>query len=229
MIENPNNDNDNNNNNNNNNLNININNNNQNNNYNSNTSNNNSSLIPKNSSKSIKSQSSKISIHSNSSISSSKKSNNNNKNNNTKTKSHSKFSKKNSSSHSNSNSNSNQKKSKFSKSFNKQNIINYLSVPNSPLNIKNTNGCEFSSQTEVINEFFYNISINHDVLMEKDKNNNNEIIYQGSSPDEVTLVSIANELGYSFIGRENGYIILNIKNYVKNKIETKKYQILQKI
>ena len=44
--------------------------------------------------------------------------------------------------------------------------------------------------------FFLNISLNHNVLTEK--KDNNEIVYQGSNPDELTLVNCANELDIKF-------------------------------
>ena len=37
----------------------------------------------------------------------------------------------------------------------------------------------------------------------KKRKERNELIYQGVSPDEVTLVSSADELGYTFLSREN--------------------------
>jgi magnesium-transporting ATPase (P-type) len=58
-------------------------------------------------------------------------------------------------------------------------------------------------------QFLLNIVTNHDVLIEK-RTKKNDIIYQGISPDEVTLVSMADEIGYSFLSRENEKIIIEI-------------------
>ena len=75
--------------------------------------------------------------------------------------------------------------------------------------------------------FFLNISINHDVLVEK-RTEKNDVVYQGISPDEVTLVSMADELGYTFLSRENEKIIIEIYNYERDEKELREFQLLKK-
>ncbi len=69
--------------------------------------------------------------------------------------------------------------------------------------------------------------INHDVLIEK-KTQKNDVIYQGVSPDEITLVSAANELGYTFISRENNKIVIFIYDDENNEEKIREFDILQK-
>ena len=113
--------------------------------------------------------------------------------------------------------------SKFEKSFNKNNLINRLILKDIPLEIKDMQGCDFNNQNEAIEQFLFNICINHDCIKEKET-----FEYQGNSPDEVTLVSAANELGYSFISRENGIITIEIKNLQNEKKRIRKFEILNK-
>ena len=113
--------------------------------------------------------------------------------------------------------------SKFEKSFNKTNLINRLILKDIPLEIKDMQGCDFNNQNEAIEQFLFNICINHDCIKEKEK-----FEYQGNSPDEVTLLSASNELGYSFISRENGIITIEIRNLQNEKKRTRKFEILNK-
>jgi magnesium-transporting ATPase (P-type) len=115
--------------------------------------------------------------------------------------------------------------SRISETFGFSNFYRY--VQNCNINNNSSTslpGIPFRSQYEAIEQFFINIIINHDVLIEK--NSKGEICFQGSSPDEVTLVNAAFELGFCFISRENGIITLEIKQNEYTKI--KKYKILQK-
>ena len=72
-----------------------------------------------------------------------------------------------------------------------------------------------------------NIVINHDVLIEK-KTERNDVIYQGVSPDEVTLVSAANELGYTFLSRENNKIVILVYDDEKQEDKMREFDVLQK-
>ena len=140
--------------------------------------------------------------------------------------------------------------SKFEKNFDKINLINRILMKDAPLEIKDMNGCDFNNQKEAIEEFLLNICINHNCIQEKIKeNNNNEkedennsnknkknninedefYTYQGNNPDEITLVSIASELGYSFISCENDIITIEIKDLQTKKKIYKKFEILKKI
>jgi hypothetical protein len=53
----------------------------------------------------------------------------------------------------------------------------------------------------------------------KKKTEKNDVIYKGISPDEVNLVSNADEFGYTFLSRENEKIILEIYDHEKNETE----------
>jgi phospholipid-translocating ATPase len=116
--------------------------------------------------------------------------------------------------------------SKISETFGINNFFRY--IQNCSYSYSGTTslpGIPFRNQYEAIEHFFINIIINHDVLIEK--NNKGEIYFQGSSPDEVTLVNAAYELGFLFVSRENGIISIEINNQNGQKKE-KKYKILQK-
>ena len=115
--------------------------------------------------------------------------------------------------------------SKISETFGLNNFFRFIQN----CNINNTSttslpGIPFRNQYEAIEQFFINIIINHDVLTEK--NSKDELCFQGSSPDEVTLVNAAYELGFRFVSRENGIISIEIIQNENKK--TKKYKILQK-
>ena len=91
---------------------------------------------------------------------------------------------------------------------------------------ENGNG-PFLSQYEAIEQFLLNIVTNHDVLVET-RTQKNDVVYQGVSPDEVTLVSMADELGFTFLSRENNRIIVEIYDYEKDEKELREFDILKK-
>ena len=115
-------------------------------------------------------------------------------------------------------------KSKLSENFSINNFFKFLQNNSSSTYIQ-LSGIPFRSNYEAIEQFFINIIINHDVLIEK--NSKDEISFQGTSPDEITLVTAAYELGFCFISRENGIISIEILDHSGYKKE-KKYKILQK-
>ena len=121
-----------------------------------------------------------------------------------------------------------------------------MKLKNIPIDIKNIKGCPFNDQGEALEEFMFNMSLNHDILLEYDnniKNNNNKdniikdetdnIIYQGINPDEITLVGAAKELGYCFFGKNGN--ILKIRRKIYNSkgnedgAEIKNFELLLKI
>ena len=131
--------------------------------------------------------------------------------------------------------------SNFSIKFNVNNLLSRLKLRNIPLDVKNLENCPFKNQGEAMEEFVLNMAINHDIIIDKFSeeaniiNNNNEIKYQGTNPDEITLVGAARELGYCFwdkIGNE-----ITVKRIIfssdgkeeEGKSEFKKYEILLKI
>ena len=132
--------------------------------------------------------------------------------------------------------------SNFSIKFNVDNLLTRLKLKNIPLNIKNINNCPFKSQGEAMEEFILNMALNHDLVVENLKKNNtngdniinfNELKYQGTSPDEITLVGAARELGFCFLGKIGNIIniqrVIFSSNIKEEKSEIKKYEILLKI
>ena len=130
--------------------------------------------------------------------------------------------------------------SNFSIKFNVDNLLSRLKLANIPLDVKNLENCPFKNQGEAMEEFVLNMAVNHDIIIDKfneDKNidNNNEIKYQGTNPDEITLVGAARELGYCFLNKIGNEI--TVKRVIfssdgkeeKEKSEFKKYEILLKI
>jgi len=75
--------------------------------------------------------------------------------------------------------------------------------------------------SDSMREFFLGMILNHSVLPEKDENTD-EILFQGPSPDEVLVVSSANEIGFQFVERTSEVINVDIFN------EEFQYKILNK-
>ena len=128
--------------------------------------------------------------------------------------------------------------SNFSLKFNTDNLLNRLKLRNTPLNLINIKDCPFKSQGEAIEEFLLNMALNHDIIIdnfEKNKNMNKheEIKYQGTNPDEITLVGAAKELGFCFFGKVGNILKIRRTEFSldgrEEKNEIKKYQILLKI
>ena len=57
---------------------------------------------------------------------------------------------------------------------------------------------ECRNLSDLVEEFMLSLSLCHDCILEKDKNDENNFYYQGPSPDEITLVDTARHLGYIF-------------------------------
>jgi len=129
-------------------------------------------------------------------------------------------------------------RSNFSVNFDANNIIRRLKLKNVPIDIKNIKGCPFKDQGEALEEFMLNMSLNHDILVENNKNNDTEkeninLNYQGMNPDEITLVGAAKELGYIFHGKI-GNILKVVRTLYNSKgiedgSEIKKFELLLKI
>ena len=119
--------------------------------------------------------------------------------------------------------------SNFSLSFNSENLLQRLNLKNIPLNIKCIEGCPFQSQGEALEEFVLNMALNHNVVVENNKNIG-EIKYSGSNPDEITLVGAAQELGFCYLGKDKNYLF--VKRFFileqENKNEIKKFELLLK-
>ena len=115
--------------------------------------------------------------------------------------------------------------SKVSDSFSQTNLFKYL---HNRVSASTTiGGIPFSNKYEPFEKFFTNIIVNHDVLIEE--NSNNEIHFQGASPDEITLVTAAYEFGYCFKSRKEGYITIEIiEQEPRYKAREKKFKILEK-
>ena len=115
----------------------------------------------------------------------------------------------------------------FSTNFDTNNILKRLKLKNIPIDIKNISGCPFKEQGEALEEFMLNMSLNHDILVEHDENKENilnlneddvsRINYEGTNPDEITLVGAAKELGYCYLGKNKN--ILKIRRRLYNSKE----------
>lgn len=69
------------------------------------------------------------------------------------------------------------------------------------LQFRNRNGSvvhECPTLASLVEEFMLSLSLCHDCILERDKNNQDNFYYQGPSPDEITLVDTARHLGYVF-------------------------------
>jgi magnesium-transporting ATPase (P-type) len=66
------------------------------------------------------------------------------------------------------------------------------------------------------------VSLCHDVIATK-KNGSSSLSYQGTSPDEITLLDAAKEVGYTFLDRNSDTIFLNILG------RNQQYKLLQKL
>ena len=128
--------------------------------------------------------------------------------------------------------------SNFSSKFKVENLLTRLKLKNTPLDIKNIDDCPFKSQGEAMEEFILNMALNHEIMAEKYHDNDininidddDDIIYQGTNPDEITLVGAAKELGFCFMGKIRN--IIKIKRIFfslhqkEEKSEIKKYEVL---
>ena len=104
------------------------------------------------------------------------------------------------------------KKSFFERKFNENIIIQALK------NEENLEKSELNYIKKIkdsVKFFFLNIVLNHSVLTENN-DKNNEIIYQGTNPDELTLVQASGEIGIKFIERKNNNIKLEILGKIEN-------------
>ena len=121
----------------------------------------------------------------------------------------------------------------FSSNFDINNIIKRLKLRNIPIDIKNIKGCPFKDQGEALEEFMFNMSLNHDILIENNQVKEENINYQGMNPDEITLVGAASELGYCFYGKNGNIIKIKRKLYNANgnedDSEIRKFELLLKI
>ena len=66
----------------------------------------------------------------------------------------------------------------------------------------------YTSQHELVKEYFLLLSLCHDCVVEKD--DNGEVRYQGESPDEIALVKTASQVGFMFLKNSMGHKELNI-------------------
>ena len=97
---------------------------------------------------------------------------------------------------------STRQKSIFSKDFNPIILKDSLSNDEEIQINATRDECPFSTLSEVTLEFFLNIAINHNVLVNVEEAATNvNSSYSGSNPDEVVLVQAAKELGIEFVER----------------------------
>ena len=120
--------------------------------------------------------------------------------------------------------------SNFSSKFNQEGLLQRLNLKNIPLSFSNIEGCPFKSQGEALEEFVLNMALNHDIMVEKDKKSS-EIKFQGTNPDEITLVGAAKELGFCYLGKNKNICSVKRQLFLENneKYEIKQYELLLKI
>ena len=97
------------------------------------------------------------------------------------------------------------KKNQVFFSFEDKNLDEMIrgSSPGMEINLKFRNGNgdvvhECETLSELVQEFMLSLSLCHDCILERDKNDEDNFYYQGPSPDEITLVDTARHLGYIF-------------------------------
>jgi magnesium-transporting ATPase (P-type) len=59
----------------------------------------------------------------------------------------------------------------------------------------------YKHQTDLVDDFFYNLALCNECLIERDEGDQ-ILAYQGPSPDEITLVTAAKELGFQYEGND---------------------------
>lgn len=82
------------------------------------------------------------------------------------------------------------------------------------ITIQSKNGSEqleITSQRQLLTEFLKVLSLAHEVVPEKSSKDENQIVYRGPSPDEVTLVEFAQELGFAFTSGDDRWINLEVQ------------------
>ena len=70
--------------------------------------------------------------------------------------------------------------------------------------------CYYRTLNEVTLDFFVNIALNHNVLVNIENNETNKSTYSGSNPDETVLVQAAKELEVEFVERIGNDITIKI-------------------
>ena len=121
--------------------------------------------------------------------------------------------------------------SNFSSKFNQEGLLQRLELKNIPLSLNNVEGCPFKNQGEALEEFVLNMALNHDIMVEKDKKSS-QINFQGTNPDEITLVGAAQELGFCYYGKDRNICSLKrqlVLNNNNSQSEIYKYELLLKI
>lgn len=99
----------------------------------------------------------------------------------------------------------------FDENFDKEALIVSFN-DNAQLNIQSSE-VPIETISDSMKYFFLNIVLNHGVLTEKPlKENNQERVFQGTNPDELTLVQAANEINIKYIERIGNIIRLSIFN-----------------
>ena len=70
---------------------------------------------------------------------------------------------------------------------------------------------EIKSQRQLLTEFLKVLSLAHEAVPEKSSKDENQIVYRGPSPDEVTLVEFAHNLGFTFTSGDDHWINLEVE------------------
>lgn len=81
-----------------------------------------------------------------------------------------------------------------------------------PLVVTQRNGQQaltFNTYKQLAEEYLLALGCAHECVVEEDKHKN--LIYQGPSPDEITLVDAAKNMGYVYRRSDNQFIYLQIQ------------------
>ena len=91
----------------------------------------------------------------------------------------------------------------FEKSINGQNLGEPVQLMLRSIN--QSEDLQIESQSELLTEFMTAMSLTHNcITVEK----NEKIVYQGQSPDEITLVDFAKKCGFEFVTRTDTWAVI---------------------
>lgn len=105
-------------------------------------------------------------------------------------------------------------------SFQDSNLVETLKdvVPSDKLHLSSSRPQNYDfSENDLLYEFFMVLCAAHECIIDQEEKKS-YIVYQGMSPDEITLVDAASRLGFQYLGRQQNTILLNIQGK-ERKIE----------
>ena len=82
-----------------------------------------------------------------------------------------------------------------------------------PIHVKGGNNISFSNLKDLADEYLTVLATAHEVVA--DKNKEGKTIYQGPSPDEITLVDAAKDMNYEFVKSTQSTTTIKVKGNEK--------------